>query len=122
MPAIALVAPILPIREIVRAMNFHRRLGFSAHAWQDGDTYALLHRNGQSIPPKPIRKLIGSESPAATCFYLVNDPASAAGSRVLRCWSRDPLTLRSSPLGDERFHRQRSRWKSNPLRRRTLLT
>jgi hypothetical protein len=50
MPAIALVAPILPIREIVRAMNFYRRLGFSAHAWQDGDTYALLHRNGQSVP------------------------------------------------------------------------
>lgn len=112
MPAIALIVPILPVRELVRAMNFYRRLGFSAHAWQDGDTYAFLQRDGQSVHLSRSEKFTGSESPAAAYFYLVNGTAApleaefrAAGVEILsplapRPWKMKDFTV-SDPDGNQ---------------------
>jgi predicted enzyme related to lactoylglutathione lyase len=77
MPTIALVVPILPVRDLARAMDFYWRLGFSAHSWQNGDSYAFIQRDGHEIHLTRSDKLTGNESPSGAYFYLVKGTAAA---------------------------------------------
>ena len=96
MPTIALIVPILPVRDLARAMDFYRRLGFSAHAWQDGDTYAFIQRDGHEVHLSRSSKLTGNASPSAAYFYLAKGTAAAleAGFRAADIAILSPLAPR----------------------------
>ena len=36
MPTLALLVPILPVRDLARAMDFYRRLGFTTYVFNPG--------------------------------------------------------------------------------------
>ena len=107
MPTLALVVPILPVRDLARAMAFYRRLGFTAQAWQDSDFYGFLHRDGQSVHLSRSEKLANNESPAAAYFYLVKGTAAAleaefraAGIEILNPLAPRPWNMRDFTISD----------------------
>jgi predicted enzyme related to lactoylglutathione lyase len=107
MPVLALVVPILPVRDLVRAMAFYRRLGFTAEAWRDGDHYGFLERDGQSVHLRRSENFIGNKSPAAAYFYLVNGTAAAleaefraAGVEILEPLAPRPWNMKDFTISD----------------------
>ena len=82
MPAqsIARIVPILPVRNLARAMDFYRLLGFSPHAWRDGDTYAFLTRDQLDIHLRTAPDLIEGQNPSGVYFYLADNTAAALES------------------------------------------
>jgi len=76
-PSIALVVPVLPVSDLTRAINFYHRLGFTSKRYQDGDSYAFIHRDGHELHLTNNRNLIGKESPAGVYFYPANGTAAA---------------------------------------------
>jgi catechol 2,3-dioxygenase-like lactoylglutathione lyase family enzyme len=112
MPAqsIARIVPVLPVRNLARAMDFYRLLGFSAHAWQDGDGYAFLTRDGLDIHLSQSDMLIDNQNPSGVYFYLANAAVTleaefrAAGIKILsplapREWKMNEFVL-SDPDGN----------------------
>ena len=98
MPAqsIARIVPILPVENLARAMDFYHLLGFSVHAWRDGDTYAFLTRDQLDIHLRTAPDLIEGRNPSGVYFYLAHGTAAAlesefraAGVKIL-----SPLTPR----------------------------
>ena len=107
MPAIAQVVPILPVRDLDRAMTFYRRLGFSAQAWQGSDFYGFLNRDGQSVHLSRSEKLTGNQSPGAAYFYLVKGTAEsleaefrAAGVEILNPLAPRPWNMKDFTISD----------------------
>ena len=92
-------------------MDFYRRLGFTAKAWQEGDTYAFVQRDGLELHLSRSEKLTGTGSPAAAYFYLLKGAAEsleaefhAAGIEILnplapRPWNMNDFTI-SDPDGN----------------------
>jgi catechol 2,3-dioxygenase-like lactoylglutathione lyase family enzyme len=113
MPAqsIARIVPILPAKNLARAMDFYRLLGFSAHAWRDGDSYAFLTRDQLDIHLRTAPDLIEGQNPSGVYFYLADGTAAAleaefraAGVKILsplapREWKMNEFVL-SDPDGN----------------------
>jgi hypothetical protein len=77
------IVPILPIKNLQLAMNFYRRLGLSAHAWQNGDSYGFLTRDGLEIHLRQFNVLIESQNPCGVYFYLADNSAAALEAEFL---------------------------------------
>jgi catechol 2,3-dioxygenase-like lactoylglutathione lyase family enzyme len=104
MPAqsIARIVPILPVRNLARAMDFYRLLGFSTHAWQDGDGYAFLTRDQLDVHLRTAPDLLEGQNPSGVYFYLADNTAAAleaefcaAGVKIL-----SPLTPREWKMNE----------------------
>jgi catechol 2,3-dioxygenase-like lactoylglutathione lyase family enzyme len=100
--SLARIVPILPVRHLARAMDFYRLLGFSAHAWRDGDSYAFLTRDQLDIHLRAAPDLIEGQNPSGVYFYLANNTAAgleaefrAAGVKIL-----SPLTPREWKMNE----------------------
>jgi catechol 2,3-dioxygenase-like lactoylglutathione lyase family enzyme len=108
---IARIVPILPVNNLARAMDFYRLLGFSAHAWRDGDSYAFLTRDQLDIHLRTAPDLIEGQNPSGAYFYLADGTAAAleaefraAGVKILsplapREWNMNEFVL-SDPDGN----------------------
>jgi catechol 2,3-dioxygenase-like lactoylglutathione lyase family enzyme len=106
------IVPILPVKNLARAMDFYRRLGFSAHAWRNGDTYGFLDRDGLEIHLTRSEVLIQNQNPCGVSFYLVDGTAAALEAEFLaagislterlapREWKRNEFALRD-PDGNQ---------------------
>ena len=109
--ALARIVPILPVSNLARAMDFYLLLGFSAHAWQDGDSYAFLTRDHLEIHLRKAPDLIEGQNPSGVYFYLADHTAAAleaefraAGVKILsplapREWKMNEFVL-SDPDGN----------------------
>jgi predicted lactoylglutathione lyase len=71
------IVPILPVHDLARAMNFYRRLGFSAESYQNGDGYAFLKRDGLELHLAASEMLLDNQNPCGVYFYLSNGSAAA---------------------------------------------
>ena len=113
MPAqsIARIVPILPVKNLARAMDFYRLLGFPTHPYQDGYGYAFLNRDGLDIHLSQSDMLIDNQNPCGAYFYLADSTAAAleaefraAGAKILsplapREWKMNEFVL-SDPDGN----------------------
>jgi catechol 2,3-dioxygenase-like lactoylglutathione lyase family enzyme len=109
--SIARIVPILPVKNLGRAMDYYRLLGFSAHAWHDGDAYAFLTRNQLDIHLRTAPDLIEGQNHSGVYFYLADNSAAAleaefqaAGVQILsplapREWKMNEFVL-SDPDGN----------------------
>src|SRR6266852_2885440 len=109
--SLARIVPILPVKNLARAMDFYRTLGFSAQAWRDGDTYAFLTRDQLDIHLRSAPDLIEGQNPSGVYFYLADGTAAAleaefraAGVNILspltpRQWRMNEFVL-SDPDGN----------------------
>jgi catechol 2,3-dioxygenase-like lactoylglutathione lyase family enzyme len=104
MPAKSLtrIVPILPVSNLARAMDFYRLLGFSAHAWRDGDTYACLTRDQLDIHLRTAPDLIEGQNPSGIYFYLADRTAAAleAEFRAARVNILSPLAPREWKINE----------------------
>ena len=82
--------PILPIKDMDRAIDFYKLLGFSAERYQNGDGYAFLERDGFVLHLNRLETLARDHNPCGVYFYLERGAASAlesefraAGVRIL---------------------------------------
>jgi len=113
MPAqsIARIAPILPVKDLARAMAFYRRLGFHAEPYQNGDGYGFLCRDSIEMHLSQSDMLIEGQNPCGVYFYLEQGTAAAleaefraAGAPILsplapREWKMNEFVL-SDPDGN----------------------
>lgn len=68
--------PILAIKNLTRAIEFYRRLGFDARRYRDGDSYAFLRRDRFELHLCQSDMLVEGQNPGnGIYFYLV--PGSA---------------------------------------------
>ncbi len=58
-------------------MDYYRLLGFTAQAYQNGDGYAFLDRDGLQIHLTTSEFLIENRNPCGVYFYLNQGTASA---------------------------------------------
>ena len=107
MPTIAYVAPILPVRDLARAMDFYRHLGFSAEAWQGGGSYGFIQRDGHELHLSCSDKLTGCENPSAAYFYLAKGAAESlqtefrtAGVEILSPLAPRPWNMKDFTIAD----------------------
>jgi len=110
-PSLARIVPILPATNLSHAMDFYRLLGFSAHAWHDGDSYAFITRDQLDIHLRTDPDLLEGQNPSGVYFYLDNNTAAAleaefraAGVKILsplapREWKMNEFVL-SDPDGN----------------------
>lgn len=101
----ARAVPILPVKDMGKAIDFYKLLGFSARRWRDGDGYAFLDRNGFEIHLNKSGMLVNGHSPCGIYFYLEPGTAAAleaefrsAGVRILsplapREWKMNEFVL-----------------------------
>jgi catechol 2,3-dioxygenase-like lactoylglutathione lyase family enzyme len=109
--SLARIVPILPVKNLSRAMDFYHLLGFSAHAWRDGDSYAFLTRDQLDLHLRTAPDLIEGQNPSGIYFYLADGTAAAletefrtAGVNILsplapREWKMNEFVL-SDPDGN----------------------
>ena len=69
--------PILPVKDMDRAIDFYKQLGFCAERYRNGDGYAFLDRNGFEIHLSTSAILVSGQSPSGIYFYLARDSAAA---------------------------------------------
>lgn len=105
------LAPILPVKDLARSMDFYRRLGFSAQSYQNGDDYGFLSRGGIEMHLCQSSMLVEGQNPCGVYFYLVRGTAAAleaefraAGAPILsplapREWKMNEFVL-SDPDGN----------------------
>jgi len=74
---IAVVVPILPVRDLTRAIEFYEQLGFTAKRYRDSDFYAFLQRDGRALHLSKTPELIPENNFVRVYFYL-HDGAAAA--------------------------------------------
>jgi len=75
--AIALAVPILPVRDLMRAIEFYRRLGFTAKRYRDGDFYAFIQRDGRQLHLSKTPELVPENNFVRVYFYLHDGTAAA---------------------------------------------
>lgn len=97
--------PILPIKDMDRAIDFYKLLGFSAERYQNGDDYAFLKRDGLELHLNQFKTLVRGHNPCGVYFYLERGTAAAlesefhaAGVRILsllapREWKMNEFVL-----------------------------
>jgi len=105
------LAPILPVKNLARAMDFYRRLGFHAEPYQNGDGYGFLCRDRIEMHLSQTDMLIENRNPCGVYFYLERGTAAAleaefraAGATILsplapRQWKMNEFVL-SDPDGN----------------------
>ena len=105
------VAPILPVKNLTRAMDFYHSLGFQASAYQNGDFYGFLSRDNIDLHLNRTDMLIENHNPCGVYFYLADGSAAAleaefraAGVKILsplapREWKMNEFVL-SDPDGN----------------------
>jgi catechol 2,3-dioxygenase-like lactoylglutathione lyase family enzyme len=103
--SLARIVPILPAKNLARAMDFYRLLGFSARAWRDGDDYAFLTRDQLDIHLRAAPDLIDGQNTSGVYLYLAGHTAAtleaefrAAGVKILsplapREWGMNEFVL-----------------------------
>jgi predicted lactoylglutathione lyase len=103
--SIARIIPILPVKNMTRAIDFYNRLGFSDRRWQDGDNYAFITRDGLEIHLIQSDMLIEDQNPSGVYIYLAPGTAAAleaefraAGVKILsplapREWEMNEFVL-----------------------------
>ncbi len=81
--ALARIVPVLPVKDLARALDFYRRLGFSAHAWRSGGSYGFLTRDGLEIHLSQSNVLIENQNPCGVYFFLADNSAAALEAEFL---------------------------------------
>lgn len=91
---IAAVVPILPVRDLTRAIEFYEQLGFTAKRYRDGDFYAFIQRDGRELHLSKTAELIPEHNFVRVYFYLRDGAATAleAYCRGLGMTILEPLT------------------------------
>lgn len=92
-PIIAAVVPILPVRDLTRAIDFYERLGFTAKRYRDGDFYAFIQRDGRDLHLSKTPELDPEKNFVRVYFYLREGTAAAleAQSRAAGMTIVEPL-------------------------------
>lgn len=67
---IAVVVPILPVRDLSRAIDFYEQLGFTARRYRDGDFYAFIQRDGRELHLSKTPDLMPEHNFVRVYFYL----------------------------------------------------
>ena len=75
--AIAIVVPILPVRDLTRAIEFYQQLGFTARRYRDGDFYAFIQRDGRQLHLSKTPELFPEHNFVRVYFYLHDGTAAA---------------------------------------------
>lgn len=74
---IAVVVPILPVRDLTRAIEFYEHLGFTAKRYRDGDFYAFIQRDGYELHLSKTPELAPENNFVRVYFYLREGTAAA---------------------------------------------
>jgi hypothetical protein len=102
---IARIVPILPVKNLARAMDYYRHLGFSTKAYEDGDDYGFLTRDAFEIHLTQSDMLDDKNPGCGVYFYLASGTAAAleaefrtAGVKILsslapREWKMNEFVL-----------------------------
>ena len=93
---IAVVVPILPVRDLTRAIEFYEQLGFTATRYRDGDFYAFIQRDGRELHLSKTPELIPEHNLVRVYFYLREGTVSAleAECRIAGMTIVEPLGAR----------------------------
>ena len=93
---IAVVVPILPVRDLTQAIDFYERLGFTAKRYRDLDFYAFLQRDGCELHLSRTPELVPENNFVRIYFYLREGTAAAleAHCRAVGVSIVEPLTPR----------------------------
>ena len=93
---IAVVVPILPVRDLTRAIQFYEQLGFTAKRYRDADFYAFLQRDGRDLHLSKTPELDPEKNFVRVYFYLREGTAAAleAQCRAAGIAIIEPLTPR----------------------------
>ena len=99
---IAVVVPVLPVRDLTRAIEFYQQLGFTAKRYRDADFYAFLQRDGRELHLSKSPELIPEHNFVRVYFYLREGTAAtleaqcrAAGMTIV-----EPLAPREWKMKD----------------------
>jgi catechol 2,3-dioxygenase-like lactoylglutathione lyase family enzyme len=92
---IELVVPVLPVRDLTRAIDFYHRLGFTSKRYQDGDSYAFINRDGHELHLTRSTTASEARNPSGAYFYLTEGSAVALEAEFLAAGI--PLTERLAP-------------------------
>ena len=100
--SIALAVPVLPVRDLTRAIEFYHRLGFSSKRYKDGDNYAFTQRDGHELHLRRFTALEADQNPASVYFYLIEGTAAAleAEFRATGITIREPLAPREWKMNE----------------------
>jgi catechol 2,3-dioxygenase-like lactoylglutathione lyase family enzyme len=74
---IDVIVPILPVRDLTRAIDFYERLGFTAKRYRDGDFYAFIQRDGRQLHLSKTPELLPEHNFVRVYFYLHDGTAAA---------------------------------------------
>jgi len=93
---IAVIVPILPVRDLTRAIDFYQQLGFSAKRYRDGDFYAFIQRDGRELHLSKTPEIVPEHNLVRVYLYLHQGTAAAleAHCRTAGMTIDEPLTLR----------------------------
>ncbi len=68
--------PILPVKDLARAMDYYRKLGFAAKAYQDGHQYGFITRGDVEIHLSRAPNLVENQNHCGVYFYLDHGTAA----------------------------------------------
>ena len=93
---IAAVVPILPVRDLTRAIEFYEHLGFTAKRYRDGDFYTFIQRDGRELHLSKTPELFPEHNFVRVYFYLSAGTVAAleAQCRANGMTIVEPLTPR----------------------------
>lgn len=74
---VAVIVPILPVRDLTQAIDFYQRLGFTAKRYQDSDLYAFIQRDGRELHLSKTPELDRESNFVRIYFYLSGRTAGA---------------------------------------------
>lgn len=97
---IATVVPILPVRDLTRAIEFYERLGFAPRRYRDGDFYAFIQRDGCELHLSKTPELVPEHNVVRVYFYLREGTAAVleAKCRAAGMMIVEPLAPRESKM------------------------
>ncbi|MDA4113060.1 MAG: MarR family transcriptional regulator [Thaumarchaeota archaeon] len=87
-------SPIFPVRDLRRALDHYRGLGFSVKAYGDGDEYGFADRSGIGIHLVLDRNLDPHDGGSEAYLYVEDADSMFAE------WSRPGIGGRTLPVGD----------------------
>jgi hypothetical protein len=64
------VAPVIPVRDLDRALRRYRKLGFAAHAYDGPDRYGFVARDGVELHLSEVTEHDGD---GAELYFYVSD-------------------------------------------------
>jgi uncharacterized glyoxalase superfamily protein PhnB len=99
---LAVVVPILPVRDLTQAIEFYHCLGFTSRRWRDGDIYAFTHRDGHELHLSKTPDLDPEKNRVRVYLYLHDGTAAAleAEFRAAGISIHDPLAPREWKMNE----------------------